>query len=1509
MPDLDPDTTIDDLITQMRPATDEQGALPSGEETAPAPTVNDLISHVSGEKPLPPAALPRGFTNISQEGTDVLGGQAFKAQAASDFQGAKMKAHGQVQAEFNGPQSQGVGGDTTPMKERAFADTQKLLGRKQLSYEQVLPYLQDQYHGLEFTPEDAALWQQHSEVERQNAERKTLAWSPKLTYDPDREARQKKLNAFIEAIPTAAGREVAGGMLGASGGLARLAVSPFSEGLSKELGSLNEDVGGAVDVSNEDTKARWLTKALGRVTNALATSVTTGGLATPVMGLEAAQSAGDAADKAGLSGRDKALFQAGSGLLATLVARVAGANTGKVGGAILTREGARRVLGELGHEAALLGINKLGDKVLGKVAGTDTEPVTIENLLHAAGEVITDAALFKSVGVGRGVADEVGREHADYLSEKAIAESAKQNKGKRLVEGMVRDNLQRAGVDPEASPSARITPENVGRVPEADVSKADPNVELPAHVEDDPFADVDPQARTFAAGSNGAEERSADLAQKAVADKEESRRVSAALKELDDSFAAQPEAAKRSGKYTFVDTETGETHTVVGEEAARKLVQEKSNVEADQRGTQGERVSEALRPASGDASGAEDASLAPAPVKAKGVDAKEGLKSFLKPKNRDIRRAELEAGMSGGPEPVAAARRSLKLQENKPEPIPQIAPKPLEASGPREIVPEVAAKELRTKADENKKLSFMKKAQARDEQRSELKKNRLEIQRLQKEANETLAEGDLVGHQKAVDELYAKGVDYTPPKSETSPQAPRPPSKPVSEDKEQAEGSVLPGWVPDSVAKALTAAINPIRDIASGNFAPRTREADRVAEAKLGVLAASHGAATHEARALYSEMGIKTDKEAHTVAAAIDEYNQRQITPAKGSTVFSHVGKGQFFKSEAEYKAALNSPVVKNAMKVLDNWNTDVRQPLYAKAQGKSAGDVATLRKTHLTPLHNSAEENATVDNRQKAVGKAVQANTNVGLRASGESESGHSTDLMKVLEHNVRQLLTPAATHDVVEHYLKAGLANETGENIVEKGAGPGDRDVTHSVSPVSFNYAENGLREPKTIFVRSDLQKDLVKALNVDGKTEAHGILKAISHVYTKGISFPISEGFAKRHPILGAGNLALSALSPEALAHGLGLVDRISGMPGRYKSALADASRIAGHNLAMALYDVGSIGHDVLKNDPKVLREYAEIAKIGAGRPVHSDGAQASATEHLDTSSRVALGRMWENLSARGVKGFEKGNINSKRDFINRLGNYNKPMQGAIVRALTSSGLQSFAVAASSNLRAGVHGYFGKVPGNESKKLQATEILRNVVSSRLAALAAVYMIWGDDKDKLAKAAANAAITLPKKSEDGSNLEISLDQHSGVARGNIGQNEALEGWMRGKPSQDVIDAASKRAVTRGKAIFEGPVADIIEAGFNAPTSKRAPGESKTWFTMKHIAKHGNPMWEGVFEENERAAKEGRDKGSFLERAGRAVKDSVVNAATSEKGFLVNRLLGVKAQKDPFGKPVRKKK
>lgn len=446
----------------VQTAAPAQGDMePSAYDQPPAQpkTPTDILSDVyGGEGDVQSDALPRGFTNISQEGTNILGGQAMKAQSASDFLGAKMKVRAQVQDE-QGPQDQGIGGDTTPMKDKAFEETAQALGRKNVPFEQILPYLKSQYQGLNFTPEDKAQYEAHATQKRQEAETQTENWNPKLSYDPDAEARKQKVNAFIGAIPTAAGREVAGGLLGASGGLARLAVSPFSAGLSKELGTLNEDIGAAVDTSNEDTKARWLTKGLGRVTNALATAVTTGGAATPAMALEATQSAGDAADKAGLSGHDKLLFQAGSGLLAALVAKVAGANTGKTGADILTKAGAKQALGELEHEAALLGINKFGDKVLGKVAGTDSTPISMEGLLKDAGDVVTDAILFKSASTLPHMGEQ-GR------IDRAQEELVKQNKGKRLVEGMMRDNLVQAGVDPNASPDTKITPSNVAAEPQ-----------------------------------------------------------------------------------------------------------------------------------------------------------------------------------------------------------------------------------------------------------------------------------------------------------------------------------------------------------------------------------------------------------------------------------------------------------------------------------------------------------------------------------------------------------------------------------------------------------------------------------------------------------------------------------------------------------------------------------------------------------------------------------------------------------------------------------------------------------------------------------------------------------------------------------------------------------------------------------------------------------------------------------------------------------------------------------
>lgn len=1400
-----------------------------------------------------------GFSNISQEGTDILGGQAMKSQAASDFLGASMKAKAQVAGEVNGPQDQGIGGDTTPMKEKAFEETAQALGQKNVPYGQILPYLKDQYKGLQFTPADEALWNAHAAQKRQESvAEEDKFWSKyKPAYDPARDERQKKINSFISGIPTAAGREVAGGLLGASGGLARLGASPFSDNLSKELGSLNEDVGSAVDTSNEDTKARWLTKGIGRVTNALATSLTTGGAAMPVMALEATQTAGDAADKAGLSGHDKLLFQAGSGLLAALVAKVAGANTaGKVGADILTKAGAKQVLGELAHEAALLGINKFGDKVLGKVAGTDTTPIHVADLLKDAGDVVTDAILFKTSSTLPHVGEQ-GR------ADRAQEELVKQNKGKRVVEGMVRDNLARSGAPADLGPDetirgSEITPAGQAPtegLPHDEFEKTINSIQHP----DQPVLDQFGLGAVNAEGKvdSGAETHVPGEKDATPVNERDFTKETMLQHDFAKEFDEQPEQAKRSGTYTFEDTETGEKITAKGEEEARKLIQEKANAEADKRGAQGERVPEDVRGSVGAGNAeAERGSAEPAAEAAsaergaaagdaqsgagdQGLDEKAGVaptaldhavtqiqamgESFKRRPTRDevMRRVKgVESAEEAGwlirqaypPEtaPLKADPLALHKVEYTPEkePIPQIAPKkprPGAASAIFEAKRMGAEYVPPAKAAEALRKSFWKKATS------------------------------------------------TPKAAEVAPQEPETPSKAVPEAKPKAEDKQieagLMAHLPTAFVKGAETLISEANKAVKGSSLPETSAKSEVAADAVAAHAAANGGAAGEwlgkrwKNSVIPKGASEIDRK--LVGAALNEKRFRFDAAQGRKDTPTMVGEGRPFATEQDYQDALKTPQVKDAIARIKASVQPEKTALFAKSEGYEAGDTLPPEydgRISLIRADGEPDEAPT-----KVTGGAVRVRSNFGKSAKGTDWTAYETDVGKILDGMASESMKASTNKTMLDTLMKENLASFKDSK---------DRDIIKVNYPVRHTD-KNGKAYIKTeelpLYVDKAIAPEVLKAMHKSEKSPVPAwvqtIGKGINAINTSGLALPLtiagvsgeSEGWKGK-----AYNI-LSAASPEFTTHAVKSVLTIATQNGGFKNAAMDFARTSGLNVFHALYGIGHAANDIAKNDPKVQAEMEKLANIGSLRP-----GSHGLISHVENASRLVMSRMFDNLVARGLR---EDTPTIRREFVNQLGQYTPGMQSDFVRVLKHLGVGPFAVAGTTGARVGAKSLLGISAGKSNAPITESglQITRNLVLSAATAAALRAIIWKDREDDMPKGGL-WDVPLPWRDGKGKYYNMDLLGTSMAARGmrTTGIGAGLEAKRQGLPMGMVADKAITSAGNALTMPMMGPVPQAAavlatgkDVGFGqgfrkAKTAK--PGESQYAENFKAMLKQMDP-------------------------------------------------------------------
>lgn len=279
--------------------------------------------------------------------------------------------------------------------------------------------------------------------------------------------------------------------------------------------------------------------------------------------------------------------------------------------------------------------------------------------------------------------------------------------------------------------------------------------------------------------------------------------------------------------------------------------------------------------------------------------------------------------------------------------------------------------------------------------------------------------------------------------------------------------------------------------------------------------------------------------------------------------------------------------------------------------------------------------------------------------------------------------------------------------------------------LSPVTIEMRGSapGMTRIRKLWIRPDLKSELIQATSTDqpfGSGAVRAVLDAITEVQVQGPT--------------------------DALYHGANMLAVLAGSQGS-KTWLYDVLR---KGTPVGFLDSAiRIGYNAIKayhDAPETQHLWAEISRIGAGRekPSHetmitkgltklgvpekiAKGVQPStwssaAIRIVDKGGRMAAAKMYDNLVERG---WAKDSELDKREFINRMGQYNSRLMTRTESALRELSLSSFVVAGKNMNRQAMRrlltspGFRGANPAARAK-LRVTEALTLV--SMLAAVPAI-------------------------------------------------------------------------------------------------------------------------------------------------------------------------------------------
>ena len=202
---------------------------------------------------------------------------------------------------------------------------------------------------------------------------------------------------------------------------------------------------------------------------------------------------------------------------------------------------------------------------------------------------------------------------------------------------------------------------------------------------------------------------------------------------------------------------------------------------------------------------------------------------------------------------------------------------------------------------------------------------------------------------------------------------------------------------------------------------------------------------------------------------------------------------------------------------------------------------------------------------------------------------------------------------------------------------------------------------REKVGMWIRKDIVPEVRGALNTDQQPEQSPVLKALTQIQLLQIA--------------------------DAVTHSkniMTVVTRAQGAGGAWKDIVRKMPVLG---TADAIVRIANVAHEVMADGPEIRQEIADMAAAGYVRPefefkrskYNVVGKMQDFTSHLlhqaDTAARVIMYRFHRDLVDRGLA---KDTPESRRNFINQVGQYNRRLMGPIMKSFRDMGVSTFIVA---------------------------------------------------------------------------------------------------------------------------------------------------------------------------------------------------------------------------------------
>jgi len=443
-----------------------------------------------------------------------------------------------------------------------------------------------------------------------------------------------------------------------------------------------------------------------------------------------------------------------------------------------------------------------------------------------------------------------------------------------------------------------------------------------------------------------------------------------------------------------------------------------------------------------------------------------------------------------------------------------------------------------------------------------------------------------------------------------------------------------------------------------------------------------------------------------------------------------------------------------------------------------------------------------------------------------------YSTDPMAILTNSLG-----SRWNEVTKIRLYKALESKG----VGKIASPGDSEIKSIGGkdavrlPIKFPETDpaTGITRvvEKSLYVQKQLASELKQVLDVNERPEQNAISKAITK--TQIVGFADATAHLKNQH-----NIVRNALGRDSVWGDLFAKVPIIGQ-------------------AKSVAEITKVGKEVAANTPKIREEKAYLASIGALRaPSKEEGLLRFIGTHqllhdVDTATRIILNRRYDTLIKRyGAI----DTVESRRSFINQIGNYNRRVMGRWEALARDTGFSPFIVAGRA-----MNSYARKMifadPGFRTDNMKGAIAARAANISGLAfatmvpALTNMFTtgsMWGREGTPI------GAIDFGSNfdTDDGKRRTFDIFAITGIRRGlrQLGLNAAIEGVRNGKDIRDIGRDMGNDFVTTKMHPWIGPGVGLLQ---ETTTGKRF--DLRTGYAQRYEARKVEGL--GQYAENFRIA------------------------------------------------------